>query len=179
MADADGKARLAAIMARIRANRGATAVAANAVAKFKARVEEKRDEARRLKVRYHIPLNELIGDQFADEAKLRALKDDAFNWVTEAVVVVGQHQLCSTCGHQASATAGFYLRQQHVFFSHSRRLKHVQTIPDGYEVEVVTEGVVLPRCVQCVGNNTPLDDLWATALYDTPLVVTNQLKLEL
>lgn len=178
--DADAKARLASIVARVRANRSATAVGASAVERAKVRIAEKRAEAQRLRVRHLIPLNELTGDAYADEAKLRSLKDDAFNWVTEAVIVVGQHQLCNCCGHRADATAGFYLRQQHVRMPTSKRLKHIQTIPDGFPVEVMSEGVILPRCINCVANETRVDDLLlAGALFDTPICTTNQLRLDL
>lgn len=175
----DLKARFASFSAAMQARKGIVAVDKTALEKFKARVAAKKAEAQRLKPKHHIPLAEREGDDYLDEARLASLRDDALNWLTESQIVVGQHQLCTCCGHQASATSGFYLRQRHATNTFARRLKRIPGFVDGLPVETVTEGVLLARCINCLGNETRADDLLAATCYGMGLTVENQLKLEL
>jgi len=101
---------------------------------------------------------------------------DAVNWIPQAVVVTGQWQECKCCGHFAKATSGFFFREQHKMLPSAKRLRAIDHIPDGFIVEMAVEGVVLPRCINCLDAH-PVDDLFTALLHGGELRYSNQLEL--
>lgn len=123
-------------------------------------------------------LGDLTGSERTDRLRIAKLKDDAL-WQTDAILVVGQHQLCNCCGFEAKATSGFFLRQHHSIINGARRLQGIGYIPEGLPIESSVKGVLLPRCVQCTDRNSTTDDLLVALVEDATPGLDNQLQLQL
>lgn len=175
--DEQTKAKLAAFSAKFRAQRQDSETRKIDAKLAKQSVVERKDSNRR----FHV-VNLILGkgtplQQGEADARIAMLKtaDDA-NWQPLAVLVTGQWQVCRCCGHEAVATSGFYFREQHKVIRSAKRLRSIGHIPEGFELEVSIEGVVLQRCVKCLEGNI-VDDLLSSMLHGGELQISNQLEL--
>lgn len=175
--DEDTKAKLAAFSARFRAQRQHAEQTKIDAKLAKVGVSERKESNRKFHL-VNVPLGKGSPLQRGEEdTRIEALrKQDDVNWEPLAVLVTGQWQVCRCCGHEAIATSGFYFREQHKVFKTAKRLRHINHIPDGFELEINIEGVVLQRCVKCLEGNL-VDDLLSSMLHGGELQLSNQLQL--
>jgi hypothetical protein len=161
---------LSAFAARFRARR-------LEVERLKAEEQRTKREAGRLRTYRQLTyeVGDLTGHQDLDAIRLAKIRDNA-NWTPQAIVITGQYQTCTSCGHSALATGGFFLRETHKHMPFARRLRSIPNFEHDLPVECAVEGVTLPRCIKCCDSDL-VDDLLESILKTSSTAPSNQLKL--
>lgn len=113
----------------------------------------------------------------ADSKRLQLLKAEE-QWYTESVLITGQHQYCSSCGHDALCTTGTYYVQHHKAL-HAQRLKATQSPNTDLPVRraLDQQDLVVSICANCaLDDDGPVAQLLYAAARTAPFI-TNQLSL--
>lgn len=175
--DENTKAKLAAFAEKFRAQRHDAETRKIEGKKAAADLAARKDINRKFHIiNKPLPGGVRVSDYENDERVEMLRRADDANWRPLAVLVTGQWQVCRCCGHEAVATSGFYFREQHKTIPSAKRLRAVNHIPEGFEIEVNVEGVVLQRCVKCLDGHL-VDDIFSSLLHGGELRISNQLSL--
>lgn len=115
-----------------------------------------------------------------EEADARLATLEAENqWSTHGILITGQIQCCTGCGHRVLATTGVFNIQQHKHFN-AKRLRATQTPDMSLPVSraLDPDDFMTPVCANCALDETDplLAMLEATAAH-TAHFVRNQLSL--
>lgn len=113
--------------------------------------------------------------------KIRALQNAQRNaWRPVMNVLIGQHQTCECCGHEAIATTGMFAREINTLVQGATRLIEVDTFHPLLETETQLSGVALRGCVLCKGGTSIGEhDALIDIILSNPPRIESQLQLQL